>query len=88
MVRAVRVLLRLGERGGAGLAVLAHAVVEEAIVGLGQAITVILGKMRGELGVEVHVDGVGQVGERSGPGLTVFAVGVGKVAEIVQVEVD
>lgn len=88
MVRAVHVLVGLGKRRGASLAVLAHAIVEEAGAGLGNGIVVIVGKLRGELVVEIDVDGVGQVGERRGRALGVVALCVGEVAEIVQIKVD
>jgi len=68
-------MVRLGKRRGTGLGDGANAIVGKAMSGLLDAITVVLGVERGELGVQVDVDGV-------------FPVGVAKVGEIIQVEVE
>lgn len=60
LVRLVQLLLRLGEGRGVGLAVLPHAVVEEAI----GVVAGILGDLWGEMALElVDVEGVGQIGQ-------------------------
>jgi hypothetical protein len=79
LVRAVYLILRLGEGWRARLAVLRHAIVEEAVIGRLRhaadahildllpavcAIPVVLGKLRGELALEmVDVERLGQIGQ-------------------------
>jgi len=96
LVRPIDVLLRLGEDWRACLAVLPHGIVEGEAIGVlrqamaahavlrllpaWRAIVVMLGYLRG-----VVVERGGNIGERRGSALAVFAVAV---AELGEVEVD
>lgn len=98
LVWAIQLLLRLGEDGGAGLAVLCHAVVVEAVVGLRHAMAHVLRVLRAGAAIMMvlreAVERAGEVGEGRGSALSVVAVAVevtqvrGETVSQIQVKVE